>query len=118
MGHLQWNDFLERLDDNRDLARELAKDFLSSVEERWNAYDLASRSSQPKRIEQAAHALRGLLAPYGGEAGMRILKRVEEAARLGLIDCETERQSLRSILDQMKYEIRAELNRFSGEVLS
>lgn len=116
MGHLQWNHFLERLDDNRDLARELAKDFLSSVEERWSAYDLATRSSQPKRIEQTAHALRGLLAPYGGEAGMQILKRVEEAARQGHVDCEYERNSLRYILDQMKFEIRAELGRYNEEL--
>jgi HPt (histidine-containing phosphotransfer) domain-containing protein len=118
MGYLQWNNFLMRLDDNRELACELAQDFLSSVEERWEAYDQAMQSLQPKDIEQTAHALRGLLAPYGGEEGLQILKRVEEKARGGHSDAHAEQSNLRHILNGLKSEIQVELGRVRDEGLS
>ena len=86
MALLDWEMFLERVERNEKLALELAHDLILCLDGRIETLGYAISQAEIKKVEQAAHALRGLVAPYGGRELLVILKEIEEKARGGVVD--------------------------------
>ena len=115
MNLLDWSGFLERVDHNQALALELAEDLLSASEVRTGKLEVAFNSKDQKLIEQAAHALRGLLAPYGARVLLSELKAIEENARSLSVSNGSLSPEIRRMIDILRSEVSAEVARLRAE---
>ncbi len=109
MALLNWEMFLERVERNEKLALELACDLLLSLDSRVELLELAMERVEIKRIEQSSHALRGLIALYGGGELLLRLKEIEEASRRGDSLYSTLPVEIRGMIGQLKSEVTAQI---------
>ncbi len=115
MALLNWPDFLERLDQNKVLALELAQDLLKAQQMRLQRLEDALSAQDFKAVEQSSHAFRGLLAPYGPTPILLDLKKIEEAARSkSLVDWQLP-DHLRSLLSGFAGEVEQEIAKLEEE---
>lgn len=115
MSLLDWDQFLERVERNECLAFELAEDLLLSIDGRVNKLSDAFASMLPKPIEQAAHALRGLVSPYGGRELLAELKTIEESARSGAILHQSLPLEISRMVNGLKTELNVKLEESRGQ---
>lgn len=115
MNLLDWSGFLERVDHNKALALELAEDLLKASEVRTGNLEAAFTSNDQKLVEQAAHALRGLLAPYGASLLLVALKAIEEKARARALTDQVLAPEIRQMVDKLRFEVSNEVVRLRSE---
>lgn len=118
MSLLDWDQFLERVERNEALAFELAEDLLQSIDGRVAKLSDACLSMLPKSIEQTAHALRGLVAPYGGRELLAELKLIEENARHGAILYQSLPSEISLMVSGLKTELNIKLEKSRSESLT
>jgi len=117
MALLNWDLFLERVEGNESLALELAYDLLLCVDSYLENLEYAIAGSYRKQIEHSAHALRGLIAPYGGVELTEELKMIEEEARAGEAPTFVEIPLIiRTMVIELKAELRAKLANFQPKL--
>jgi hypothetical protein len=112
---LDWDQFLERVERNECLALELAEDLLLGIDGRVSKLSDAIGSMLPKAVEQAAHALRGLVSPYGGRELLAELKRMEETARSGVILYASLPLEINRLVTGLKSELSMKLAEAKGQ---
>jgi signal transduction histidine kinase/HPt (histidine-containing phosphotransfer) domain-containing protein/ActR/RegA family two-component response regulator len=71
---------LERVGDDRDLAREVIDAFIDDHPDRLHALDLAITTQDAAQIRRAAHAIKGAAATVGGLAVAATSRALEELA--------------------------------------
>ncbi len=116
MALLNWPDFLERLDHNKVLALELAEDLLKAQTVRLERLQTALDAKDMKGVEQASHAFRGLLAPYGPVPLLQELKTIEEAARAKTLVDWTLPNQIQKLLEVFKVEVAQEVQNVKEEL--
>ena len=112
MNLLDWDQFMERVEQNEALALELAEDLLYSIDGRLETLAFAFDQNEIRTIEHAAHALRGLVAPYGGKELLVILKSIEEQARARNLSYTALPLEICKMVDQLKSEVEFKLRSF------
>lgn len=112
MNLLDWDQFMERVEQNEALALELAEDLLLCIDGRLEALVIASERAELKPIEHAAHALRGLVSSYGGQELLVILKAIEEQARSSQLTYTALPVEISKMVDQLKAEVETKLRSF------
>lgn len=115
---LNWSGFLERVEHNEVLALELGQDLLVAVDVRRNKLVDAMASKDQKQIEHAAHALRGLLSPYGPIALLGAIKSVEEGARAKTLDRDKVPSEIIDQIEVLKQEVAIEVEKLLAVVKS
>ncbi len=112
---LNWTGFLDRLEHNQALALELATDLLSAVDVRTYKLSAAIVAKDQKLIEQSAHALRGLLSPYGPTLLLLAIKSIEESARGLTLSLETIPVEITTMITDLKSEVQIEISAMQSE---
>ncbi len=114
MAQLNWDIFLGRVEGNESLALELAYDLLICVDEYVDNLKVALAQASGKQIELSAHALRGLIAPYGGKSLLAILKAIEEEVRGdGASSFKDLPAEIATMVRELKGEIKVKLTHYS-----
>ena len=115
MNLLDWDQFMERVERNEALALELAQDLLLCIDGRLETLAFAFEQAELKPIEHAAHALRGLVSPYGGQDLLVILKAIEEQARANNLSYTALPLEISKMVDQLKDEVEFKLRNFQSK---
>lgn len=110
---LNWEDFLERVDNNKSLALELAVNLLTAMDDRLRNVEAAFQVPDMKKVEQSSHALRGLLAPYGAAELLKALKSIEEQARHGTLELRQLPQDIYFMHSTLKSEVALKVEEMS-----
>jgi hypothetical protein len=110
MALIDWNGFLERLEHNQALALELTQDLLTAVSARAIKLSAAIDSKDQKLIEHSAHALRGLLSPYGPLELLSAIRALEDSAKDRTLIISEVPAEITAMIDVLKHEIRSELD--------
>ena len=118
MALLNWPDFLERVDNNKVLALELAQDLLQAQVMRLERLETALSTREHKAVEQASHAFRGLLAPYGPVPLLSALKALEESARGKTLTSWELPAEIREFLLVLRDEVTVEVAKLEEELKS
>ena len=106
---------LERLDDDRDLLRELAQIFLEQAPAHLGQIQAAVRSGDAKTLRERAHALKGSAGTLAGSAVSKTAARLEQMGRDGDLNesqetCATLEADLGRLVDALQRLIAQEAN--------
>ncbi len=98
---------LARVGDDAELLTELVRLFLDDYPESLSAIDAAVAERDPRRLEHAAHTLKGAVANFGAEAVVKEAFELERQGRAGDLSHANENlHRLHEAIEQLDYELR------------
>lgn len=107
--------FLQRLDGDLQLAREIADLFLEDVPTLLDRVGSALTAADPEALRQAAHALKGAVANFEAQRSFELARKLEGLGQQGTIQDAAEALSeLQNELEQLREELGSFLDIGSG----
>jgi len=106
---------LARMDGDWELFREVAGLFATSSREMMAEIGSALGTKDPKRVERAAHALKGTIANFGARASQELALKLEELGKSGTLAGAREQfAALETELERLREALKRAAGRMDG----